>query len=157
MSSVCLIDTSILCELLNVPKISSRHMECVGLLEQKIEAGEILLLPMVTIFETGNHIGQNGDGAQRWRTARLFVKLVEDAIKGTSPFIATPFFEREALLRWLGDFPDWAKRIDRKAKGSGLGDLAIAKEFEHQCQLNPGRRVYVWSLDSHLAHLDRAP
>jgi hypothetical protein len=155
--SVCLIDTSVFCELLAVPNMNRRHEEMLGLFAEKLKARETLLLPMTTILETGNHIGQNGNGNQRRQTAERFVKQVQLALQGQSPFTPTPLFTREDLGIWLSEFPDWAMRNDAKGKGSGLGDLSIVKAFERQCVLTPFRRVYVWSLDEVLARCDRAP
>jgi len=120
-------------------------------MERKIQAEETLLLPMSTILETGNHIGQNGDGRQRRATAEGFVRFVEQAIQGQAPFTPTPFFEAEQLLEWLGEFPDWAMRA------AGLADLTIRKEFDRQCTLHPTRLVYIWSLDHHLSSFRREP
>jgi hypothetical protein len=147
--SVCLIDTSILCEILEVPNLCQSSDRVLAEMARKVKAGESLLLPMSAIVETGNHIAQNGDGRQRRRTAEKFVELIQQAIRGETPFAATPFFEPEALLEWLAEFPDWAMRE------SGLADLTLAKEFERQCSLNPMRRVYVWSLDTHLSCYSR--
>jgi hypothetical protein len=149
--SICLIDTSILCELLQIPNRCESFEEVEAEMGRKIEAGHLLLLPMSAIIETGNHIGQNGDGRQRRKAATDFVALIEQAIRGKTPFTPTPFFESEDLLEWLGEFPDWA------ARGSGLADLTILKEFERQCALNRQRRVYIWSKDQHLFSCDRRP
>jgi hypothetical protein len=155
--SVCLIDTSVFCELLAVPNMNRRRKEMMDLLTEKLKVPETLLLPMTTILETGNHIGQNGDGRQRREAAKRFVGQVHLALQGQSPFTPTPLFTREELGGWLGEFPDWAMRNDSRGKGSGLGDLSIVKAFEHQCALNPSRRVYIWSQDEVLCRYDRPP
>lgn len=149
--SVCLIDTGILCEFLQVPDKCGNHADVFDQMRHKIEAKESLLLPMSAILETGNHIGQNGDGRQRRATAEKFVGFIRQAIRGETPFAPTPFFDAEPLLEWLGEFPDWAGR------GSGLADLTILKEFERQCALHRARRVYIWSLDGHLSSYRREP
>lgn len=150
--SVCLIDSSILCEILRVPNKCGDHETVYAKMKKKIEERESLLLPMSAIIETGNHIGQNGDGRQRRSTAQRFIQFVKQALQGESPFTPTPLFkDQEALLQWLEEFPDWAKL------GSGLGDLTIRKEFERQCELNQIRHVYIWSTDSHLSSYDRRP
>ena len=118
---------------------------------RKVKQKEVLLLPMSAILETGNHIGQNGDGRQRRKAAQRFVALIQKAIRGETPFTTTPLFEVEALLEWLEEFPNWAGR------GSGLGDLTILGEWERQCALNPAKRVYIWSTDRHLSSYDRRP
>ncbi len=155
--SICLIDTGILCEILKVPNLCGSSEAVLSDLEDKIRAGELLLLPMTTILETGNHIGQNGDGRQRRETAGRFASLIEQAVHGETPFTPTPFFESQELLGWIGEFPHWAGRVDSRGKGSGLGDLTIFKEFERQCGLHRARRVYIWSFDRHLSSYSREP
>lgn len=151
---ICIVDTSILCELLQVPNMSDAYPEHFEALAAKIEEGESLLVPMPAVFETGNHIGQNGSGRQRRDAAYRFVSLIRAAITGDAPFTPTPFPDVEDLRAWLNLFPDWAGRTDEKGKGSGLGDLAIQREWERQRRLNPMRRVYIWSKDVHLSSYD---
>lgn len=90
--SICLLDTSVFVEFLNVPNMNTRHAEICDELKQKIGDGEFLFLPLATILETGNHIAQNGNGTQRRKIAVFFVKQVQLALEGKSPFtpIATP-------------------------------------------------------------------
>jgi hypothetical protein len=149
--SICLLDTGILCEILEIPYLCKDSAAILSGLKGKIRDGETLLLPLSAVVETGNHIGQNGDGRQRREAAEKFVELVRAALQGRTPFTPTPFFEAEALLGWLDEFPDWV------GHESGLADLTIVKEFYRQCLLNPSRRVYIWSLDRHLSSYDRAP
>jgi hypothetical protein len=86
MSAICLIDTSIFLEILDVPRKATRHEHVILELQRKMEDGETLFLPMATILETGNHIAQNGDGKQRRACALNFVSQVQDALNGKSPF-----------------------------------------------------------------------
>ncbi|MDF5733562.1 MAG: hypothetical protein PUP92_37695 [Rhizonema sp. PD38] len=62
MSSICLIDTSIFLELLNVPNYNQHRASVLEDFQTYAQAGCTFLLPMATILETGNHIAQNGDG-----------------------------------------------------------------------------------------------
>jgi hypothetical protein len=149
--SVALVDTSIFCEILDVPRLAGQRSTIVAEMKAKLVRKEQLLLPMTTILETGNHIGQNGNGAQRRQTAQRFVEAVRDAVSGNAPFTPTQFVDAERLLPCLADFADWVGRE------SGLGDLTIFKEWETVCARFPTRRVYVWSLDRHLASYDRRP
>lgn len=151
MTAVCLLDTSIFVEILNVPVKSRQHAEILRQLADRIRAAETLFLPMATILETGNHIGQNGDGGARRACATRFAQQVEAALKGSSPFRPISFLQAEDMAQWLNEFPDHASR------GSGLGDLSIVHDWQRLCTLNRGRRVYIWSLDGHLAAYDRAP
>ena len=155
--SVGLIDTSIFCELLGVPGKSGQVGEIRAALRTKIGAGEVLLLPMTTIIETGNLIGQcSTDGGMRRSHAIKFVELVKKAIDGEAPFVPTQFPDSTDIRRWLDEFPAWTMRTVR-GKGSGFGDLTIKEEWERQCLLNQARRVYIWSLDDQLTPYDRSP
>ena len=149
MGAICLVDTSIFVEILDVPQKASQHKQIMEQLREKIRRNEFLFLPMATILETGNHIAQNGNGDQRRRCAEKFVTQVQKALKGESPFKPMRFLESEDLQLWLTDFPNSAMR------GSGLGDLSIIHDWQKQCSINQARRVYIWSLDKHLLSCDR--
>lgn len=149
MPGICIIDTSVFCNILHVPTKSQQHSETMVQFEQHIKNGYTLLLPMATIYETGNHIAQNGDGRTRRAIAQLFVEHVNGAFSGQAPWTPTPFDDSEEFSTWLSQFPDQAMR------GSGIGDLSIIKVFERQCKLHPHRHVFIWSYDSHLIAYNR--
>jgi len=151
MSAICLVDTSIFCELLKVPNKYEDHEGFRSELAEKIGLKETLILPMTTILETGNHIGQQGDGTLRRKTATRFVSQVKQALRGETPFTPTPLFSDQGLLDLLDAFPDWAKQ------GKGFGDLTIVKEWERLCEVHPNRRVYIWSKDGDLQGYDNDP
>ncbi len=151
MNAICLIDTSIFTEVLNVPVKATKHKNIILELEKKIKSNELLFLPMATILETGNHIAQNGNGDQRYLCGERFVSQVQKALEGQSPFKPIDFLKPDELKKWLAEFPDSAKR------GNSLGDLSIIHDWERQCRLNPSRRVYIWSLDRYLSSYDRIP
>jgi len=151
MSAVCLLDTSVLVEILNVPDKAQQHRQTLQQLKERIEGGQALFLPMATIFETGNHIGQAKNGGLRRQCAQHFVEQVTKALQGSSPFKPISFLRADELRGWLAEFPDHA------GQGSGLGDLSIIHDWKRLCAQNKGRRVYIWSLDEHLQAYDREP
>lgn len=148
--TIILIDTSIFCNVLNIPNRNQDRTAVLHRLAEYLDpqSGCTLLLPLATIIETGNHIAQQPD---RFRVANRFVEQVRQALAGESPFVATPALDRDTLESLLDQFPDFAKR------GIGLGDCAIIAEFERQCQLHPQRRIVIWSLDQHLSSYAREP
>lgn len=152
--SICLIDTSIFCEVVGIPHMADNRAAILSAMKGKKTAGESLLLPMATILETGNHIGQNGDGRQRRTAALEFARIVIEAVEGKAPFVPSNFFSAEKLSLWLAEFPDWTMKGDAKGKGSGLGDMTIKKEWDRQRELHPSRRVYIWSMDIQLQSYD---
>lgn len=155
--TICILDTSIFCELLNVPGRAADAARFHGQLRQKLDERETLLLPLIAVYETGNHIGHGTDGNARQGTAGRFVSQVQAAISGTSPFIMTPLADRESLSAWIIDYPRSMHRCDAHGRGLGFGDFTIIKEWERQCRLHSGHRVYIWSLDELLRSYDRGP
>lgn len=151
MAAICIVDTTVFCNLLNVPNRSQQHEETVTQLAQYVDQRDHLLLPLATIYETGNHIAQNGDGRQRRATASLFAQQVREALDGTSPFTPTPVPGVSEMTEWLAEFPD------RAAAKIGFGDLSIIKLFEQTCAKNRARRVFIWSYDDDLDGYDRPP
>jgi hypothetical protein len=150
--SIALVDTSIFCNILDIPGRNQHRASVLAQLRVHIENRVTLLLPMATILETGNHIAHIRGGRLRRATAQRFVAQVQQALSGAAPWtVPLPLLDPDALHTYLGEFPDLAMR------GLGLGDLSIIKEFERQCQLHPSRRVFVWSLDKHLKGYDRGP
>lgn len=110
-----------------------------------------LLLPVAVIYETGNHIAQNGDGDVRRKAALRFTEQVTAALNGKAPWTPTPLPELRHMDSWLRDFPNWA------TTGLGLGDRSIVWDCEQQRELNPLARVRIWSIDAHLSSYDYLP
>ena len=148
-TAVCILDTSVFCNILEVPDKCQHQGAVIKELEAKIKASESILLPLAAIVETGNHIAQRGDGRVRRQCAERFVKQVRGALEGQAPWTPTFLPDAEQILSWLAEFPDGTMR------GEGFGDLSIIKEFHRQCELHRARRVYIWSLDGHLQSYSR--
>ena len=159
MSTVWLIDTSVYLNVLNIP---GKNQACEAVLNAFAtgrDAGDRYLLPMATIWESGNHIARLPDGNQRRSYASRLVEDVAEALAGRAPYVPTYFPDRETFLLWLRAFPDAASRnkaADKTREGVSLADLSLIKEWEQTCARNPMRRVCIWSLDSDLAAYDRA-
>lgn len=105
MSSVCLIDTSIFLNLLDVPYCNEARAAVAEDFATFVEAGCSFLLPMATILETGNHIAQNGDGNLRRKTAQRFVF----AVNGSAVCLC-----REGCLFWRSPLEARGVSTDRR-------------------------------------------
>lgn len=151
MTALCLLDTSVLCEPIPVPGKSQAHQHVRAEFDRLRTDGHQVFLPFATLLETGNHIGRIDDAQLRQQAARRFVQVVRSALEGDEPFQLFRIPDRNDLARWLDAFPGWAQ-----CKGAGLGDLSIEVEWRRLCCANRKRRVWVWSLDAHLAGLDSA-
>ncbi|MBP0018191.1 MAG: hypothetical protein J7647_11680 [Cyanobacteria bacterium SBLK] len=147
MRAAAIIDTSIFNEFLGIPSKSdeSRIKKVLHEFEQLIEDRTSFLLPMATIYETGNHIAKSS--GDRFRLAQKFVEYVRQAIKGYTskiPWIAMVIPTNDEVELWLSEFPQ------RAAGEVGMADLSIIKEWEKMVEMNPSRRVFIWALDSDL-------
>lgn len=160
MSAIVLLDTSVYLNVLDVPGFNQDRTEVLSQFSESIQSGDYFLLPLAAVWETGNHIGDLGDGQTRRRFAQVLGADVVKAFKGEVPYRATHFPNRDEFLSWLDDFPDMVMRnkSERKTReGMSLADLSIVKEWHRSCNLHPMSRVRVWSLDSDLAGYDRQP
>jgi predicted nucleic acid-binding protein len=147
--TIGIVDTSVFCNILDIPGRNQHRDEAFEALEGHLNKGITLLLPLAAVYETGNHIAHIGDGGNRRKAAIRFVEQVESAINGNAPWTPTPIPDQETMIAWLDEFPDNAMRE------ISLADLSIIKEFENQCRLHRMRRVFVWSYDADLSAYDR--
>ena len=154
MKAVAIVDTSIFCNVLNIPKIeftTSEGEKVMRKLKELIEEDTNLLLPMAAVYETGNHIAQLSDGGNRRRFAEVFIQEVKNAIKGETPWQVMQLPDIEEVGEWLNNFPDSAMR------GAGMGDLSIIKEWDKMIRIIPSCRIFIWSLDTDLQGYDHNP
>lgn len=160
MSSICLIDTSVFTNLLNVPGRNQDKAKVIQAYREYAELGCKFILPIATIFETGNHISQNGDGRIRRATAQRFITEVKAAFDGSAPWSPAEIPTEQEILLWLEDFPQRAgenKSSDKPNEGTSLGDLTIIKEFDKCCSRFSMSEIFVWSLDSDLQRCHYRP
>lgn len=157
MSEIVLLDTSIYLNVLDVPGRNQDRNRVLTAFGDRVRNNDYFLLPMATIWETGNHIADLSDGGRRLQYARKLVVDVQGAIGGDAPYMPTHFPERNEFLAWLVEFPDYAKRnkSDRQTReGVSLSDLSIIKEWEQTRMRHSMSRVLIWSLDSDLSSYD---
>ena len=153
MSAICLLDTSIFLNILNVPGKNQDKDQVVKEYTEYVDLGVTFILPMASILETGNHIAQNGDGGTRRNTAIRFAKAVRGAFEGEAPWTPSEFPNSAEILNWLDTFPDLAgqnKSATKTTEGTSFGDLSIIQEYDKSCKKFPMSEVFIWALDSDL-------
>ena len=148
-----LIDTCILCEILEIPgksnpKDSQKYSDEYDLFAGM---GGRFVLPLATLIETGNHIAQNGDGKQRRKAADAFVKFVQAAMDDESPFLKSEIWNAD-VGAWLANYPDNAMR------GKGLGDVSIEVDsvIVKRTFGVSGLDVEIWTKDKHIGESEVA-
>ena len=160
MSSVCIIDTSVFLNLLNVPGKNQERDKIVAEFAEYADLDATFILPMATILETGNHIAQNGNGTLRRTTAQRFCESVKGAFTGHAPYRPSEFPNTSEVINWIDCFPRLAgqnKSPTKTTEGTSFGDLSIIKEFNKCVKKFPMTEVFIWSLDSDLAHYIHKP
>ena len=147
---IYLIDSSILLEILSVPKHSVNGEKYRKEFLARAQAGCKFILPFATIIETGNFIGQIVDGGTRRHCAKSFRDLLVNAVRGSAPFISSPYLTKDLILESAESFVDWTVHYK-----SGFGDLTILKEYMAYrafCLYSKkDATVAIWSLDEHLS------
>lgn len=160
MSDIVLLDTSIYLNVLDIPGFNQNKKEVFAEFGAAIDRDDHFLLPLASVWETGNHIAHLPDGQTRRRFGELLLADVTKAFNGEAPYRATHFPNRDEFLAWLGAFPEVVMRSKSPGKqreGVSLADLSIIKEWERNCALHPMSRVRIWSLDSDLQGHDQRP
>ena len=92
---VLILDTSVLCCLLSVPGKETcgsdddrwDHRRISALIDAELKRASLLVLPLATIIETGNHIAQAKRG-DRFKVATQLAALIALTALGTSPWAA---------------------------------------------------------------------
>lgn len=145
MSKVHFVDTSVLTELLNVPGLNKRHEEINAEYLRLDRAGDIFVLPVAVLVETGNHIAHVSDGNMRRQIAGMLASLVKGAMEGSSSWNVRPEIQPDVLKAILEQLPSQAQQE------RGFGDVSIIEQFndywEHK---QPIGEMRIWSLDTHL-------
>ena len=160
MSAIVLLDTSVYLNVLDVPGFNQHRQTVIKDFEKGINQDDHFLLPLATVWETGNHIAHLPNGQQRRTHAQNLADDVLLAFQGQIPYRATHFPERDEFMTWLSDFPQAAMRnksATKTTEGTSLADHSIIKEWKRNCRLNPMSRVRIWSLDMDLSGYDRRP
>jgi hypothetical protein len=144
---VTMIDTSILCELLEVPGKCEQHAAVRNEFEKRADAGERFIIPITAVIETGNHIAQ-ADGNRRAAAERL-KRLLDLARSSTAPFILNTTAWDDTFLADLCDGDSTGQPlIDLLGNGQmGAGDVAILVERDRVKARSALDSVGVWTLD----------
>lgn len=158
MADICLLDTSILLNILDVPNRNNNKERVLTDFQIYIQSNCRFIIPFVVAVEVGNHISQNGDGVTRRQTAERFVDMMQRTFSGELPFEISDFDLKIEWQNWIGEFVDRAGQNKTAAKpneGMSLTDLSIIKEYDslqakNKANKNKHVTVFIWSLDSDL-------
>ena len=158
MADICLLDTSILLNILNVPSKNQDKVTVRKDFKTYLESECRFIIPLVVAVEVGNHISQNGNGDTRRKIAEQFVDMMQKTFNGESPFEISNFDLKNEWQNWISEFIDKAgqnKTVAKPNEGMSLTDLSIIKEYDslqakNRANRNKHVKVFIWSLDSDL-------
>jgi hypothetical protein len=150
MSGVTFIDTSVLCELLQVPGKNQQSSVIRDELELRVSLGERFVIPITAVIETGNHIAHaSGD---RYAAAQRLCDLIRNVIGGDSSFLLHQFSWDGAFLDKLcsGDSTSQSLVQWAAAAEMGAGDIAILVERDRFVARSalPRHQVTIWTLEA---------
>lgn len=151
-TTVTLIDTSVLCEMLQVPGKSdpARSAEVSAELNRRASEGERFVIPITAVIETGNHIAQ-GDG-DRYAAAGRFVRFLRLAISQTGPWLILETRLGADFLTSLCAGDSTGETLESLAAlRVGAGDIAILVERDQLLATTALSDVQVWTYDHGLA------
>ena len=144
--NVRFIDTSVMMNLLEVPGRCPDSQIIREEFRKVINNKEVLILPIATIIETGNHIAHISNGNSRRTIAGRFGEFLRKTAEGQAPWQLYGIeLDKEGLL-YLAD------HIEENAiQQVGVGDMSIIHAYEKYKSNTPGiGRIMIWSTDKHL-------
>lgn len=145
MSNVHFIDTSVLVELLNIPNMNSHHTQAQEEYQAFARNGDVFVLPVAVLVETGNHIAHISDGNMRHQIATRFSSLVEKAVRSEDNWNTVPSISPETLEAIMRNFPV------QVMNQTGFGDISIIEQFNDYWQnRQPIGEMRIWTFDTHL-------
>lgn len=154
---VTLVDTSVLCELLQVPGKSEpqRRTEMLEEIDVRSSEGERLVLPFTAVVETGNHIVQSG--GDRHRVAQRLTAFLRLALQADSPFFVPELpFGREFVAALAEGDSTGRTLAELAAAKMGTGDVAILVQRDQLRHGGAFETVDVWTLDQDLDDVARS-
>ena len=154
MSTITLIDTSVLNELLEVPGKCQQATKVQAEFKARQLSGERFILPMTAIIETGNQIAQVKTGNRR-AAAERFVAFVQRARAEEPPWtIAEMTWGADLLGELCAGDSTGMSFVDLAGNGLlGGGDTAILVERDVLRRRSPMTTVQVWTLEKILGSL----
>jgi len=147
VNSLVLLDSSVICEWLQVPGKSSINGQKMVSDEMKVllSGGATFYLPLAAVVEVGNHITHVKNGVKRRTCAERFVTLLNNCLNHERPYATIPFWDEDDMRKFAAAFSANA------TAGVSMGDTTMINDFNKLCEVNPTAKcVRIWSVDGHL-------
>jgi hypothetical protein len=152
VTGVTFVDTSVLCELLQVPGKSSPQGGAAAQdeMERRAGTGERFVIPVTAVIETGNHIAQCA--GNRYEVAGRLVRFLRAAVERRAPWLILETHLGAGFLTSLCDGDSTGEPLEALAAAKvGAGDVALLVERDQLLSASAFRTARVWTLDAGLA------
>lgn len=145
--NVRFIDTSIMLNLLGVPKHCQEEARIKAEWKQVLENKETLIMPIATIIETGNHIAHIEKGDVRRTITLKFQEYLRRTAQSEAPWELYGAGLNSEEIRYLADH-----LAEYTRSNIGIGDMTIIYAYQKYIEERPAiGTVMIWSTDNHLA------
>lgn len=150
-SVVTFVDTSVLCNILDVPMMCESSAAVKAEAGTRLAAGERFVLPVTAVIETGNHIANVKQGDRR-AAAERFVRLIESVRAGAPNWVLHEIEWDDAFLAALcAGSTTGQPFVDLAGHGLlGAGDVAILVERDRFKARSAHLDVRIWTLEATL-------
>lgn len=160
MNQAIFIDTSILCNLLDIPGKAQDRQQVVSRFKTLQEKKNChFILPITAVIETGNHIAQLSDGRQRRALAGKFQTWLELSARSQPPYVLHNFeWNKGFIEKFLQGAGSGTTYVDHAQSGVGAGDVWILTEIDsYRARIGKQADIRLWTLDKGLGSHCPAP
>ncbi len=147
--NVRFIDTSIMCNLLEIPNMCADKERVKKEWEEVLKNKETLIMPLATIIETGNHIAHiaDGNGDARYRITKKFKEYLEKTAESKAPWTLYGNALEQKEIKYIAEHLEQFLPMR-----TGIGDMTIIYAYEKYLAEEPAiGTIMIWSMDEHLA------
>ncbi|NEA34494.1 hypothetical protein [Streptomyces sp. SID13031] len=151
MAVAVFVDTSILLNLLDVPKRNGERETVTAEFLAWQQEDATFVLPITTVIETGNAVAKI-EGGSRWSFVEKFVQILGQAVVGATPWAASGAVWNADFIQDLIDGHGHVPALPMLMKSDvGVGDAGILAEMEqYRARVPSATPIRIWTLDAQL-------
>lgn len=149
---IVIVDTTVMLNFLDVPNHNNKRDLIDEQFEALVDRGARFILPLATVFQTGDHIADLPDRNNRFRYASALRDQIRKAENKESPWDSLHHLESEKEIEgWLNRFPNFTRNGSvRGGKGYNVSILSMIEAQKTARKRIPGGRIRMWSLNARL-------
>ena len=154
MAQVVFVDTSVLLNLLNVPRKNSDHKKLTAEFKALVRADALFVIPIAAVVEVGNHIAQLPNGHDRRDRAQQFAVFLQSSVDKRAPWVLSGVsWDPTFVQQLLGGHAPLPGLVELCLDEIGGGDASILHElylYRRRTDFPPAKHARLWTLDAQL-------